>query len=476
MPRTFVAGIVLSAAFLFVYSNWCFAAPGNGLLARGRTEPVVAVDLRHPSTVVVGSNTNYGTPAAGTYPTAFFFSHNGGRSFVQRNMPQVAPFTTGADPSVVIGGNGVVYYSYLGETPAFCSGGRAAVVLSTSTNGGRTFSTPRIVDVDPADDKPGLAVEASAGGSAHVFVTWTKWHDASSDIWFARSLDGGRTFSHPVMLYSSKSNNFGSVPAVGPHGRVYAFWSTFPDWGLTAVTPTQIIMRASSDDGAHFNPARGVGRTFDAIPRMAAPGSLRNLTGPTVAVDRAGALYIAWAAVTHRHRDGSVDANIELQRSADGGRSWSNRVPVNDDERGDRFMPSLTVLSDRTIGIAFYDRRRSRYNLDLYAVRAVYRARFQLSPNVRINQTTSPISDIYYIAPGSSCFSPGRFFGDYIGTAGAAGGRLAVVWADTQLHTPQETDLWFADVQLPGVITERRRGGRLDAGSTHILRLPAAVK
>jgi hypothetical protein len=63
---------------------------------------------------------------------------------------------------------------------------------------------------------------------------------------------------------------------------------------------------------------------------------------------------------------------------------------------------------------------------------------------VRLNARASPVSDIYYIAPGSTCFSPGRFFGDYLGVAPSSGGTLCAVWADTQLRVPDETDAWFA--------------------------------
>jgi hypothetical protein len=461
MRRLFLAATSLLAASSLLLPRSGSAATGNLLLARGRTEPVVAVDPRHPSIVVAGSNTNYSAPVAGTYPTAYYYSRDGGSSFAFGTVPQARPFTTGADPTVSIAQNGTVYFSYLGETPAYCSGGRGAVVVTSSHDSGRTFGTPRVVDVDSADDKPSMAVESLSHDRTHLFLTWTRWHNASSDIWFSRSLDGGHTFSRPVILYSSAQDNFGSVPVVGLHGRIYVFWSTFPDYGLSSVTPTQIIMRVSADDGGHFSAARGVGSAFTAIPRMAAPGSLRNLTGPTATIDRHGAVYVAWAAVTHRHPDGSMDADILLRRSSNGGASWSQPLRVNDVSRGDRFMPSLTLLSDGSLGVAFYDRRRSWYNLDIYAARLEYRGGFEVSPNVRVNQSTSPIGDIYYITPGSTCFSPGRFFGDYIGTAAGAGGQLCVVWADTQLHVSQETDLWFAKVHLPASLPERHGGRRL---------------
>ena len=51
---------------------------------------------------------------------------------------------------------------------------------------------------------------------SHVFVSWTRFHDKSSDIWLARSANDGRTFAACRALYTSKSDNFGSLPVAGP--------------------------------------------------------------------------------------------------------------------------------------------------------------------------------------------------------------------------------------------------------------------
>jgi hypothetical protein len=429
------------------------AAGRNVLLARGRTEPVVAVDPSNPSIIVAGSNTNYGAPVAGTYPTAHFTSHDGGRSFTFGGMPVRGPYTTNADPTIAFASSGTAFYSYLGETPAYCSNGGSAVLLTTSTDGGRSFRYPTIVDSNPADDKPNMVVESERGARAHVFVTWTRWHSKGSaswsDIWIARSLNGGQNFSRPKMLKSSSLNNFGTAPLVVPGHRIYVFWSVFPDSGLTAVGHVQIFLRVSTDDGAHFGPARRIAGPFRSIPEMDQPGSLRSLTMPAVGVSNSGVVYVAWSQVSKLLGQGAVNADIELIRSTNGGVTWSRARRVNDVRRGDRFMPSLSVLPDGSVGLAFYDRRNHPWELDTYAAHATFAGGFRLAHNLRLNRTYSSISDIYYIKPGSTCFSPGRFFGDYIGTSSSTGQYLCAVWADTQLHVSQETDVWFTRVKLP---------------------------
>jgi hypothetical protein len=112
-------------------------------------------------------------------------------------------------------------------------------------------------------------------------------------------------------------------------------------------------------------------------------------------------------------------------------------------------MPAITTWPDGAVGLAFYDRRRSPGLLDVYGARVWYHRGIRVSANVRINRGNPSINDIYYIAPGSTCFAPGRFFGDYIGVAPQPHGILCTVWADTQLHVPNETDIWFARTTVP---------------------------
>ena len=51
--------------------------------------------------------------------------------------------------------------------------------------------------------------------------------------------------------------------------------------------------------------------------------------------------------------------------------------------------------------------------------------------------------------PNSTCVAPGRYLGDYITAATAPDGTLETMWTDTAPGVPQETDLWFARVDLP---------------------------
>jgi hypothetical protein len=230
---------------------------------------------------------------------------------------------------------------------------------------------------------------------------------------------------------------------------VYVFWSTFPDGDTAATLPTRILMRASTDNGVHFGPVRRVSGVFRGLPQVLQPGSLRIFPMPSPAADRHGTLYVAWSAVRHGYGRGMVDADILISRSLDGGVTWSTPRRVNDTTHADRFLPAMTILGDGSLGLAFYDRRESPWQLDTYVARVSFAAGFRVSVNIRVNQHSAPVGDIFYLRPGSTCLAGGRFFGDYIGVAAIDGGTMGVVWADPGLHVADETDIWFARVSLP---------------------------
>jgi hypothetical protein len=430
-------------------------APHNVLLARGLEEPMVAVDPTRPATIVIGSNPDYSHPIDGGYPNAYFTSHDSGRTFSADHLPTLQPYVAGADPTVAIARTGTTFYSYLGAAPGHysCSGcvctgaGRsAAVLVSRSTDAGTTFKPATIVDVDAGDDKPSMAVQSVPGRKSHVFVAWTR---QGNTVYFARSLDGGFTFSQPVVLYSSKASNYSAVPVVGPHGHIYVVWTEFLGDTLAAPGLAKLRVATSLDDGGQFRSIPHTVATIHTIPLMLEPGSLRTLTAPTVAAGPGGTLYVAWPESGIQHPNGAVDVDIKLSRSRDEGATWSAPVAVNDSHVGDRFMPAMSILPDGSLGIAFYDRRDGPDTLDVYAAHVLFHHGLRQTPNLRVNQGPSNVADLHYIKPGG-CYSPGRFFGDYLSVSAGGGSTLCVTWADTQLHVPEQTDLWFARVTLRG--------------------------
>jgi hypothetical protein len=386
----------------------------------------------------------------GVQPDGAFVSHNGGASFASAFLSSPSGFVEYADPSLAFARSGTLFYGYLAETPSYCSAeGRSAILVAASTDGGHSFRRPAVVSITAANDKPFLGVESVPHERAHVFMSWTEFSGLTSTVVVARSGDGGFTFGAPQKLFTSKYDNSGSLPVVGPHHRIYVFWASAADRGLTIPGPASVLYRVSTDDGTHYGPVRRAGPTFSSLPRMANPKSMRNLTLPAVTVTAGGDLYVAWSEVSRNLGGGIVSSDIVLTRSTDAGHTWATPHRVNDVRSHDRFMPAITAFADGSIGLAFYDRRLGPNDLGVYATRVTWGSSVHVAPNVRLNARPSVVDGIDYIKPGSTCLSPGRFFGDYIAVAADGTNSMLATWADATAGPWGQTNIWMRRVQIP---------------------------
>jgi len=136
--------------------------------------------------------------------SGFSASHDGGRTWSSGFVPPVpgSPFTFG-DPSVAVDRAGRFYYVSLGtdaDPPTFTG----AVIANTSTDGGASFAPARVVARDDGSDKPWLTVGRDPVDRKRddLYVTWTSFQDSGAELRFARSTDGGVTWSPQKTLFA----------------------------------------------------------------------------------------------------------------------------------------------------------------------------------------------------------------------------------------------------------------------------------
>lgn len=151
------------------------------------------------------------------------------------------------------------------------------------------------------------------------------------EIYFARSSDGGRSFSVPRNLSQTQAGagkgrlsrhhwSNGSLDlALGPRGEVYAAWTEY-------------------EGPLRFSRSTDGGETFSAPLQLAGGEHLFPARGPSLAAGADGTIYLAWTIGE------DARAGIHLARSTDGGRSFGARQVVTAGP-GHADAPQLAVSS-----------------------------------------------------------------------------------------------------------------------------------
>lgn len=138
-------------------------------------------------------------------------------------------------PQMIVNGNNV-YTTWMDFTP-----GNFEVMFSKSTDGGQTFTKPINISTDAQDS--GYPQLVAIGNN--VYITWTNAiSDKNYDIFFAKSTDGGKTFSQPLNV--SNTMGLSGWPQIAVNSNVYISW--------VDQTPGyyHIYIAKSPDDGNSF--------------------------------------------------------------------------------------------------------------------------------------------------------------------------------------------------------------------------------
>jgi hypothetical protein len=348
-------------------------------LASGQAETSIAVD-RTGEHVVVGYNDFRGFSTNPISVSGVIFSDDGGRTFKDggqlpspgsdviagQKFPQVF-----GDPTVKYLGDctfvyGSILLKKLNSDPADPNTVQTMSV-HRSTDCGHTWQGPfevtaatnptgTLVGGAPTDaaDKEFLDVDHDTG---RLMISWTNFAVTGPQIRTAFSDDASAgappTWSAGVIVAATPLDGQGSMPAFAAHSHdVYVTWGRF-----TGIFARNIGFSSSSDDGLTWSAPISINPTgFLGMDQVLGNDRVHNF--PSIAVDNShgrhrGNIYVAYA-----DNSGLDGADITLQRSTDGGKTFSAPLKLNSRPGKDRaqWFPSVSV--DNTFGrvyVMFFD-------------------------------------------------------------------------------------------------------------------------
>ncbi|MEO7443404.1 MAG: exo-alpha-sialidase, partial [Acidimicrobiales bacterium] len=261
------------------------------------------------------------------------------------------------DGGVVIGSGQNVYITFdASQHPATIGD---SVLVARSTDGGRTFGEARVVisggpGVEPAYSRAKIGVHRRLGGDRVIVEAWgittaggATFEEQQRRVVTAVSNDSGATWAAPVDAQGPRDTAREiSAPQVAPDGTIYIGWRTqnATATGFPA-TADNFNMLSKSTDG-------GVTWTQLQVRKVA---EARN-TYTRLAVDpRDGTLYFV-----DNENVVTGDPNIWLQRSGDGGATWSAPIRLNDDSPPGPVSQSaanISVAPNGRVDVIWFDKR-----------------------------------------------------------------------------------------------------------------------
>jgi hypothetical protein len=234
------------------------------------------------------------------------------------------------------------------------------VYVWRTEDGGRSFAPPAAVMSGQFADHPWLAADRSHGpGSGNLYAVWVA--EDQGGLGFSRSTDGGRSFEPPRLIQGQGDTSV-SMPmvAAGPDGLVSAVYEgPFQRNGLPdEIYAVEVV--CSTDGGRSFGAPVTLGEEAAVI---SLPGNVQPVSGPAVAAAPRGDAVVA-AFTTHH--PGAGHSDIVIAASLDRGRTWSAPVPVTPADQVTYFQPQLAVDDAGRIALSAFALAGDRVDVVLF--------------------------------------------------------------------------------------------------------------
>jgi BNR repeat protein len=348
------AVLIMTLVLSFALSSATFVSAAEDPFFQVSSDPYTNSTSQHQTEVEPDSYSNGSTIVAATQVGRFTdggasnvgwaTSTDNGTTWQSGFLPNTTVYATPpgnydrvSDPSVTYDAAHQRWMiSTLAISNTFASAVGAAVLVSTSSDGGLTWNPP--VEVANANggffDKDWIVCDNTSTSSfyGHCYIEW----DIASNgdlVQMSTSSDGGNSWSAGQATADSASG-LGGQPLVQPNGTVIVpFLSS-----AAFASASSISAFTSTDGGASWSSSVTIASQTDHQV-----ASIRTEPLPSAEIDSAGKVYVAWQDC--RFESGCNANDIVMSTSTDG-TTWSavQRIPADVVGSGvDHFIPGLAV-------------------------------------------------------------------------------------------------------------------------------------
>jgi hypothetical protein len=335
----------------------CPGLPGT--VTNFTAEPHLAVNPTDGKNIVAAWQQDRSYGARGNVVTS---SHDGGHTWHEVTVPGASTCTPGqvgvADAWLTFDGAGTVYLASLAGRPDAHGQVVAGLLVNRSSDGGLTWSEPSMVtNFETFDDKPTITADPHQAGV--VYATWDRPAGCGTDpcpsqVHFARSTDGARTWSDPQVVVPRALRQHNARVFVLPDGGLRLFYvesSPTAQPGPDGVARDLRVV-ASSDGGAHWSEPSTVLPFREFIPADAQGRQFYAKFNEAVTADGRGNLYVATTENTSTA--GGDPSAVRLRVSTDGGTTWEPPQTLAR-PAGHSTLPSIAVNAHGRVAVTWYD-------------------------------------------------------------------------------------------------------------------------